>query len=142
VRNVWDSSRTVGHLRLKSVDRFSPLRLLLLRLLRTTHGNANHTLRSGGRKPPYPFEVITGLLNNPISILQNDVNILLTSAAWRNPATTPMRGWTIGTGIIELPVLMISNIGRVTPKTLLITFEKVESFFCSIVKIARCASYS
>ena len=145
VRNVWDSSRTVDDLLLKSVDSLSPLSLLsllrllrllrLLHLLRTKNGNANHTLGSSGRKPPHPFKVITGLLNTFISIAQSDINVQPTSAAWRNPATTPMRGWTIGTGIIELPDLMISNIGRATPETLLLTFEKVESFFCSIVEI-------
>jgi len=131
VRNVWDSSQTVGDLPLKSVDRLRPL---LLRLLRTMDGNADNTLRSGGRKPPHPFKVITGLLNRPISIALNVINVEHTSAAWRNPATTPMRGRTIGTGIIEEPVLIISNIGRATPKTSLISFEKqLESSFCSIL---------
>ena len=99
VRNVWDPGRTVDDSLLKSFNRPSPLSLFrllnlfrLLRLLRTTHGNANHTFGSGNRKPPHPFKVITGLLNKPISIPQNDINVQLTSAAWRNPATTPMRG--------------------------------------------------
>ena len=110
-----DAGRTIDDLPLKSFNRLSPLSLLrllnllnllrlldlnlilpslvpLLRLFRTTHGNANHTLGSGSRKPPHPFKVITGLLNNPINIPQNDTNVQLTSAAWRNPATTPIRG--------------------------------------------------
>ena len=154
-----DAGRTIDDLPLKSFNRLSPLSLLrlldlldllrlldfnlilpsllpLLCLLWTTHGNANHTLGSGGRKPPHPFKVITGLLNKPISIQQNDIIVQLTSAAWRNPATTPMSGWTIGTGIIELPVWMMFNIGRATPKTLLLTFEKLEFFFWSIVEIS------
>ena len=116
---------------MKIIDRLSPRRLLhLSRILWTTHGNANHAVRSGGRKPPHPFKIITGLLNKPISIPPYDINVQLTSAAWRNPATTPMRGWTIGTGIIELPVFIISDIGRVTPKL----SKKWNPFFLQLLK--------
>ena len=134
VRNVRDLYWSTYDLLLKSTYRLSPT---FLRLLGTKHGNADNILCSRAGKPPHPFEIITGLLSGGVSTPENNVVAELTSAAFRNPATTPMRGRTIGTGIIELASLIISNIGRATPKTLLAIAEKrLECLFSAIIEIS------
>ena len=134
VRNVGDLHWSTCDLLLKSTYRSSPT---LLRLLGTKHGNADNVFRSRAGKPPHPFEIIRGLLSGGISTLENNIIAELTSAAFRNSATTTMRGRTIGTGIIELASLIISNIGRVTPKTVLAIVEKrLECLFSAFVEIS------
>ena len=133
MRNVRDLYWSTRDLLLKSTYRLSPT---LLCLLGTEHDNVDNILRSRAGKPPHPFEIIKGLLSGGISTPENNIIAELTSAAFRNPVTTPMRGCTIGTGIIELPSLIISNIGRATPKTLLLIVEKrLECLVSAIVEI-------
>jgi hypothetical protein len=89
VRNVRDLYWNTCDLLLKSSYRLSPTLFLLLG---TKHGNADNILRSRAGKPPHRVKIINGLLSGGISTPENNIIAELTSAAFRNPATTPMRG--------------------------------------------------